>query len=373
MPLPKKKPADKAKEKVANEGNLAEGVLGAAIVAKLAARQAQGRIAKVNSNDVLKVLKVMQKASMTPKGASKSQVKVDMGGSAKDKITFYLNLGTRMMSELRAVNLQLLDRVAQAASSYVNAPNIEGLAQSMYNNNINNQLEIDVDGISDNKGTKSDVVIRTDKYAFEKISLKAGSKKSGKTLGQIGGNTWSSVLRLFNEGFNPATKAKDFGLKLPLNTVPNEEQYMKLVTETPTHTTVAAAVRWAYKKAEGLFNSASPGANAHNVFKFLQSHSTKGDSDIKILILHLGSHRLLNPLKLEHALSEIKMKAVTRIVTEWPVFIVYDAAMGAPPTTVYSPSSIFAIRPKKISAGNNGYIAHLVEGGPRFDQLLEEE
>lgn len=379
----------KQKDKVVNEGNLAEGVLGAAIVAKLILRKPNGQIGKVTSSDVMKALKVMQKAPLTPKGSTKSQVKMDMGGTAKDKIVFLLNLGKRMMADLRALDLKLLARVGDAAASYVNSPRIEALAEAMYQNNIDNKLEIDVDGISNNTGTKADITVKTDKYIFEKISLKAGAKKSGKTLGQVGGNSWSSVLRLFNEGYNERTKSKDVGLMLPLATKTNEDRYMKLITESPTHGTVAKAVGWAYQTAEKLFNSSPAGKLSQSVYKFLQTHSTKGDSDIKIVMLHLGQHRTLDPLKLEDALKKVKMRAVVRTDTQWPVFIVFDAfynlnvkaetgismpsSIPLVPTTVYHPAVLFAIRPKKIGPEDAGYVAHLVEGGPRFDSLLEEK
>jgi hypothetical protein len=366
-----KKPVNQ-KEKAKNEGNLAEGVLGAAIVAKLCLRQPNGVIGRVVANDVMKVLKVMQRMPLTPKGVSKAQIKVDMGGSAKDKILFALNLGKAMMEELQTIDLKLLQRAAEGAASYVNSAHIEALAEAMYQNNINNKLEIDVDGISQNSTTKSDIMVKTDKYVFEKISLKAGAKKSGKTLGQIGGNSWTCMLRLFHEGYNERAKTKDIGLNLPLNTKANEDQYMKLISQSPTYTTVARAVMWTFETAERMFNSQAAGLRAHNVFKFLQSHSTKGDADIKIVMLHLGKHKTLNPLRLEQALKEVKLKAVVRSDTQWPVFLVYDASMNVP-NTVYSESTIFAIRPKKVQSTTDGYIASLVEEGPRFASLIEED
>jgi hypothetical protein len=367
-----KKPVPK-QEKTFNEGNMAEGVLGAAIVAKLVNRQANGRIGKIRSTEVKQVLQQIRKVPGLNKGGKKTQIKLDMGGSAKDRFVFYLNLGQKVTSELKAIkDLNILNRVCDAAASYSNSPRMEALAESLYNNNINNKVEIDVDGISDNKGTKADVAVRTDKYVFDKISLKAGKMNVGHSLGQVGGNSWSSILRLFHEGMNPRTKHKEAGLGLPMNTKPNEDRYMKLITDKPNFTTVEAAVRWAYHQADGLFNASSSGALSTRVWKFLNFHTTRNDTDVKIVMLHLGRHKTLNPLLLEDALKKVKLRAVTRTDTSWPIFLVYDSSMGTAPSTKYSQSVLFAIRPK-VDKRVEGYITHLVEEGPRFAALLEEK
>ena len=369
-----KKPTTDPKQKATNEGDLAEGVLGAAIVAKIIQRQPNGTIGKVTPADVRKVLTIIRKAPLTPHGSTKTQVKVDVGGSAKDKIIFKLNLGRQMMTELRDFkDLKILDRISMAASSYVNSPRVEALAEAMYTNNINNTLEIDVDGISNNKGSKADVVVKTDKYVFEKISLKAGKSKTRHSLGQVGGNSWSAILRLFYEGVNDRTKKKELGMMLPLNKSTNENRYMKLVTEKPTFNTVDKAVRWAYTVATGLFNSTPSGAIAKQVASFLQFHSARGDTDVKIVILHLGTHKTLNPLRLEDSLSEMKLKSHVRMDTKWPLFIVYDASEGGPPpATIYQPNVLFSIRPR-IDPRTDGYITHLVEEGPKFESAIEEK
>jgi hypothetical protein len=360
------------KEKKVNEGNLAEGVLGAAIVAKLGKRKPGGGIGKVVAQDVIQILKIMQKAPSKNIGsATKTQIKVDVGGTAKDKIMFYLNLGRYVMGELQKMDLNDLRKISDAASSYVNSPRMESLASAMYENNINNMLEIDVDGISANSSTKSDITVKTDKYIFDKISLKAGKANTGHSLGQVGGNSWMAILRLFHEGYNDRTKHKDVGMMLPINTPSNETQYMKLVGTKPTFATVQKAVRFAYQQAIKIFNSQPSGLLAKSIYKFLEFHSSRGDSDIKIVMLHLGKHKTLNPLLLEQSLKGVKLKAIVREDTKWPIFIVYDASQ-APPTTKYSPNSIFAVRPR-IDPRTEGYITHLVEEGPKFSALIQEK
>lgn len=370
--MPAQKPVPK-QEKTFNEGNLAEGVLGAAIVAKIILRQPGGRIGKVMSNDVRKVLQQICKVPGLDKGGKKTQIKLDAGGNSKDKITFYLNLGVRMTAELKSLkDLSVLNRVCDAAASYSNSPRMEALAESLYNNNINNKVEIDVDGLSENKGTKADVMVKTDKYVFDKISLKAGSMNVGHSLGQVGGNSWSSILRLFHTGMNPRTKQKESGMGLSINTKSNEDRYMKLVTEKPSFATVETAVRWAYNLADDAFNSASSSALSNSIFKFLQFHTTRDDTDVKIVMLHLGKHKTLNPLLLESGLKSVKLKSITRADTKWPIFLVYDSGMAGVPTTKYSANVLFAIRPR-MDQRIDGYITHLVEEGPRFSAILEEK
>lgn len=360
-------------EKTFNEGNLAEGVLGAAIVAKIILREPNGQIGQVSSHHVKNVLRQICKVPGLNKGGKKTTIKVDSGGNAKDRITFYLNLGNKMTSELKKLkDLSVLDRICDAASSYVNTPRMAGLAESLYNNNTDNKVEINVDGISANKDTKADIVVNTDKYPFDKISLKAGKMNTGHSLGQVGGNSWASILRLFYQGFNPKTKVKESGLNLPINTMSNEAHYMKLVTPKPSFASVETAVRWAYNLADNLFNSVSQNVISMNVCKFLQFHISRDDTDVKIVMFHLGKHKTLNPLMLEPRLKDADLKAITQMETRWPVLLVYDASIGPAPTSKYSQNVLFGIRPR-VDARTEGYVTHLVEEGPRFTAILVDE
>jgi hypothetical protein len=369
--MPAAKTQQAKKEKTFNEGNLAEAVLGAAIVAKIVLRQPNGKIGRVTSVDVKKVLQQMRKVKGISKGGKKTQIKLDSGGTAKDRITFYLNLGNSTTEALlKMKDLTPLTRVCDAAASYANSMRMEGLAESLYNNQINNTIEIDVDGISDNKGTKSDIAIFTDNHVFDKISLKAGKMKTGHSLGQIGGNSWSSILRLFHEGPNPKTGQHEAGMGLPINTKLNETHYMKLVTEKPTFQTVGVAVRWAYTLADDTFNRMPRTTLAQSIYKFLKFHSTRNDTDVKIVMLHLGGHKTLDPLLLEGALKQVNLKAITRMDTRWPVMLVYDTSIGNAPTTKYSSNVLFGVRPR-IDPRTTGYITHLVEEGPRFSAILD--
>ena len=343
------------------------------MVAKIAMRQPKGKIGRVTKTEVKNILKQMCKVPGLAKGAKKTQIKLDSGGATKDRITFYLNLGASMTAELQKLkDLNVLNRICDAAASYANSPRMEAAAESLYNNQINNTIEIDVDGISDNKGTKADIAMRTDKHVFDKISLKAGQMKSGHSLGQIGGNSWASILRLFHEGPNPRTGINESGMGLSINTPANEQRYMKLVTEKPTFKTVETAVRWAYQLADDAFNRVSSSVLASNIHKFLRFQTTRDDTDVKIVMLHLGLHKTLDPLLLEGALKETNLKAITRMDTRWPIFLVYDASIGIVPTTKYTANVLFAVRPR-IDPRTTGYITHLVEEGPRFSAIIEDK
>lgn len=358
-----------------NEGNIAEAVLGAALVAKIAARQPNGEISRITNAQVQAVIRVMQKTPVQTGTAQKQVIKVDLGGVAKDRITFYMNLGTAMMNEFRRAGPTELSRLSQAAASYANSPRIAGMASALFTNNIPNKISIDVDGISANTSTKADVVVTLDKFVFDKISLKAGSMKSGHTLGQIGGNSWASLLRLFVEGYNKATKKDEIGLMLKaFATSANEQTYMKLLGETPSFASVAKGVQFAYKKATEIFNRLPPMTKATQVYKFLQFHSARDEGDVKIVKLHLGEHTTLNPLKLEQALKELSngIRATYRMDTKWPMILFYDAGSGKPPSTIYSPNVIFSIT-VKIDSRQIGYIYHLVKEGARFATLIQEE
>lgn len=357
-----------AKTGVKNEGDLAEAVLGAAIVAKLGARTG-GKIAKIGSNEIKKILQLMQRATVASTTAFHVVIKMDSGGKAKDRIAFMLKIKSTTMSELLSLkSFTEIDSVLRAAASYVNAPRTEALAERAYTNNINNKISVVVDGISNAQLTKADLLLTVDDLVFDKISLKAGTKANAKSLGQVGGATWAAIRRVFADGYNERTKKYESGLELPINNTLNEQQYMKLLTEDPNFTTLSAAVSWTYKKADDMFNSLGSTKAAKVVFDFVNQHSALNDPSIRIVEFHLGKHKVLNPLVLEGNLRGVRMKALTLLKEKWPLFIVYDAADGVPQSQ-YSPNVIFAVRPKADT--RSLYITHIIEKGARLSQLMD--
>lgn len=362
---------------ITNVGNISEGLLGGALIAKITARAPNGKIRKIKSSDIAQTITSMKSLRTKNGGKEKIEIELDVNRKAKDTIKLVLKLGKVVMSELfNLKNLIHLEKEMQAAASYVNSSRIEAFAEAMYNNDIDNKIEIDVDGITNSLTTKSDVTLKTDKYVVEKISLKAGMKASGRSIGQVGGNTWTSVLRLFHNGINPKTGHKEAGLNLPLNTSKYEADYMKAVGEQPNNESVRKAIVGAYQTAVNLTNSIPKATLSKSVVNFLLFHAVRNDTDVTILMFHLGKHKLLTPLALTEGIKHIKnLKAVVRTDLQWPVYILYDAGQGPVPTTYASKNVIFAIRPKVRNQDSTkaSNIAHLVEEGPLFSVLLSEE
>ena len=178
-----------------NKGDIAEGILGAALYVKFMNPES-----KVTDSAVKEVLKMI---SVKPDAEKDNPKKVDKtleGKNGEDDISFRVALSTGNYEGLVDPKWHSeLSNHYKSAVAYVNGEAIvdEAMQQEMDKNP--NVIEIISDGVSDQTGTKVDVQVKVDgKFTkLGSISLKAGSK----TMGQVGSGDWNKLSGLLSDMF----------------------------------------------------------------------------------------------------------------------------------------------------------------------------
>ena len=167
-----------------NKGDLAEPLLSAAVVAKLAKRGANS-IEDITIEDLKNTLNKAMAA-----GEQTYRVE-DLNSKVADTIEFKVAIRGPAMQFLRSKDFwPKMANIAQAAVHYANSGQIDKYADYFYKNGKADLIKVDSDGLSDQKGRKTDIdaYVKDDQGNMRPlkglaISLKAGSD----TIGQVGG------------------------------------------------------------------------------------------------------------------------------------------------------------------------------------------
>ena len=203
-----------------NRGDIAEAVLGASLTAKLIKRGSD-RVGKVEISDIEQVLK-----NCIAKSSTEVHYPVhDKNSMIADNIEFSLRLPTGSMIFIKnPKNWPRVEDLFNSAIMYVNDTDIEKYSNHFYKNGKVDDIRITSDGVSDQKGRKTDVNARIKDPNADggwrplknvDISLKADSDIYGQHGAgglQGGPEKWlASANGLFKElgfVFNMPTKGK---------------------------------------------------------------------------------------------------------------------------------------------------------------------
>ena len=195
-----------AKNSKVNLGDISEGVLGAALYAKLLARTRDG-ITDITEENVWEVLNQgTQSTEVT--GMVWSEQSADIGG-AIDNIKFRMRIKAQAARALKDPNnfKKINDTIVGSSVSFVNGRYGTKYAEAIYLNRKADEIEIVSDGMTDQKADPiTGLVKKTDVFITSKneegkpikerlpISLKAGS--SVKQFGQVSGKTFDKMIGL---------------------------------------------------------------------------------------------------------------------------------------------------------------------------------
>ena len=178
-----------------NKGDVAEGILGAALYAKF-----RNPKWKVGEDDIKTVLEKISAAPDALENNPKKVMKTIRGKNGLDEVSFKVALSVGNYNGLVDPKWHAeLSNHYKSAVAYVNGEKIvdEAIQQEM--DKRANTVEIISDGVSDQKGTKVDVKVLVDgePTRLGSISLKAGSK----TMGQVGSGNWDKLSELLSGMF----------------------------------------------------------------------------------------------------------------------------------------------------------------------------
>lgn len=253
-----------------NTGDVAEGILGAAVTAKFLAAGKD-----ITQNDIIKVINELGPGELL----GKSSLKGTMSGTVnKDKVYFNLVLGMASYNALYgAVKSKDLHPailgLMRSSVSYANRnAAIESAIQQVTDDPNSNRISVRADGISDQRGTKADLFLDIDGTTINLLSLKAGQVKQ---FGQSSGYNFNQLDNFFRS---------TFGVSIGKETA---KQFV-----SGDSVTSFRAIHNVYNKVGKEINKDLSGHNVAKETKFLENlyngirnHATGGNDKTSMVIL----------------------------------------------------------------------------------------
>jgi len=201
-----------------NLGDMAEGVVGAAIAARFIYKNRN-----ITHRNVYGVLRALAKKGPTNyPGKKGKQVEITMKSANKnpkimDDVRLFVSLAeVNMMALLARGNEALLKEYVDSAVKYANSANVKKWAQLVYENNRYDKIEVLSDGLGGQRSTKVDVTVKITNNEGKLlpvdilVSLKAGDVKQ---FGQVSGAEFEKQEELWEQLFGYKNKIRPLKTK----------------------------------------------------------------------------------------------------------------------------------------------------------------
>jgi len=345
--------ADAEGGKIANRGETAEGILGAAMFAKFTKREPGEDIGTVTPQDIGAVLDNLQQT-----GEDQYQVEVeDFDNEHADVISFVLRLKSGPYNDLMDPEKRpLLTSEFSSAAAYVNSSDAERYSKYFYINGRSDQIVIMADGVTGEKEQKTDVwVYVTDEDGNpRKLRLNTSLKVGGvKQFGQVGGDKDDTQQTLWNYfGINVRPALADFKSKMK--------------SEGPR-----AALGQVYEYATDQLNQELEKSKPKDKAKILDSiatgithFATLGDPNVELVDFSDGGFKILRFNKLVDRLKDTDLEATYVTDKTWPEVVIHERSNPK--------NKLLTIRMKVENKPNGGiYVRNYIEKGPLLEKLTE--
>lgn len=201
-----------------NLGDMAEGVVGAAIAARFIYKNRS-----ITHRNVYGVLRALAKKGPTNyPGKKGKQVEITMKSAnanpkIMDDVRLFVSLAeVNMMALLARGNEALLKEYVDSAVKYANSSNVKKWAQLVYENNRYDKIEVLSDGLGGQRSTKVDVTVKITNNEGKLlpvdilVSLKAGDVKQ---FGQVSGAEFEKQEELWEQLFGYKNKIRPLKTK----------------------------------------------------------------------------------------------------------------------------------------------------------------
>ena len=233
-----------------NLGDMAEGVVGAAIAARFMYKNRN-----ITEAQVFGVIRSLPPG--TPKKGKKGLETTKDYKSANenpkvmDDVNFYLSLAEVNMRALQErANENILRPYVRSAVRYANSTSVRKWSKLLYENNRYDKIEVISDGLGGQKSTKVDVSVNVDGKPIDiQVSLKAGDVKQ---FGQVSGVEFEKQTALWEKSFGYGSEIA--GL---------ETKYNELLVQNQA----AQAVTLVYNKVAAEFNKDMATTAKNRVFR----------------------------------------------------------------------------------------------------------
>jgi hypothetical protein len=332
-------------DKLANRGEIAEGILGAAMFAKFTKRAPSSEIAQVTVQDIERILN-----SLSSKDQDIYSVTVkDADNKHADTITFDLFLKTKPYQDLMDLKKRdALKHEFSSAAAYVNTPNAERYSRYFYVNGKADAIEVIANGALAEKSSKVDVFVQVN---GKKLRLNTSLKVGGiKQFGQVGGSETASMEKLWRYfGVDIAPYIKKF------ESMRDKDQF--------------SALEWLYRNIADQLSKELAGDNNTKEAKFVTNISnavsyfaTLGEKNVELVDFSKGGFKILRFNDLVQ-----KLRKVDLVVT-------YKESKGRPEIGIHDIANpkreLVSVRVKiENRPSGEQYVRNVIEKGPLLEEL----
>lgn len=366
------KSADLSSGKGFNTGDVAEGVLGAAVTAKFIKR---GRL--ITEKDIANVI-----AGFSSIEEIKSNKKGVITAKAdNDQITFRLVLNKTSFEAL--YNAATKDNYApemkglfKSGVEYANTDDDVREAISKVVDDTNpNEVSVNSDGVADQKGTKADLFLNIDGDVINLLSLKAGDVKQ---FGQGSGYSYDKLKEFFDT---------TFGINVDSRLIKRAEQSGSNQTSYADTMTGGAKenfeiIKLIYKDVVDEINDELAG-NTNAEVVFLQRmyngiffHATRNDPNVSMVIMKAtpnapGFAKLTFGEELRLAMEQFDLKV--KMQENPPKIQIYGIPVGQEAKKLTGADMLLQIRSNLKGDTAEGYVRNIVEMGGLLKSIAKVE
>jgi hypothetical protein len=339
--------------KIANRGETAEGILGAAMFAKFIKRDPDEDIGTVTPQDISNVLDSLQQT-----GEDQYQVEVeDFDNKHADVISFVLRLKSGPYQDLMDPDKRpLLAGEFSSAAAYVNSSDAERYSKYFYINGRSDQIVIMADGVTGEKEQKTDVwVYVTDENGQpRKLRLNTSLKVGGvKQFGQVGGDSEETQQTLWNY--------------FDVDVSPALSNFKSTMKSKGPKAALGQVYKYAANQLEQELRNASPEDEANvlnSIATGITHFATLGDPNVELVDFSDGGFKILRFNKLVDRLKDMDLEASYVSGKTWPEVVIHERDNPK--------NKLLTIR-MKIENKPNGriYVRNYIEKGPLLEKLTE--
>lgn len=290
---------DKGTAKISNKGDVAEGILGAAMFAKFIKRESRGDLGTVTPTDISNVLNTLKK---TKRDTYQTTVH-DANSKIADTISFMLKLKTGPYMDLMDQSKRnLLANEFSSAAAYVNSPMAERYSKYFYLNGKADEITVMADGAASETEKKSDVWVAVKEMdgKLRTLKLNASLKVGGETqFGQVGGSGLDSMVKLW---------AEFFGVDI--------SSFVKKYTKLASTSDQFEALAYMYKSVAASLAKQLLGDDDTEEAKFVDNiahavtyFATLGDPNVELVDFDKGGFKILRFKNLKHKLRTVNLTA----------------------------------------------------------------
>lgn len=324
-----------------NKGDIAEGIIGAAITARFINKNRD-----ITKEDVKKVIKSL--------GSTVSKIKQVVSSSPNknpkiiDDIKFYLSLADSNMKTLLDSNKWSgFESLFDSSVKYANSKTVIVWSKLLYENDQKNFIEIISDGLGNQSGTKVDVVVKVDgKTTNINLSLKVGDVKQ---FGQVGGSGFDKQVLLWKQTFN-------------IDVSSLENKYNNLLEQKQTEKAVQLTYTYASNEINKLLSSSKTKKKfLQNLANGINFHATREEENVTLVQLTASQAKIYQFDNILEVLSNLNLKSTIKDSAGKPKMIITDD----------SNKSLIEIRVKAETKPDGSiYIRNYIEKGELLGNLI---